>query len=92
MLKGALSLPQATAALLGWVLFRGRESEGKEEHALAAPSLPHDALLLDLAVDALGQVPVLSYAPDLGVELELLLQLLIVIHGCLLSGCKLQGK
>lgn len=65
----------------------GRKAE--EEHVLAPPGLSHDALLLDLAVNALGQVPVLSDAPDLGVKLELLLQLLIVIHGCLLSGCKL---
>lgn len=97
MLEGALPLlyTAAPAALQWCILLRGRESKARraqEEHVLPPPSLPHDPLLLDLAINTLGQVSVLSYAPDLRVKLELLLQLLIVIHSCLLSGCKLQEE
>lgn len=43
-------------------------------------------------VDVLGQVPVLSDAFDLGVVLELLLQLLVVVDGRPLSWGKLQKR
>lgn len=55
----------------------------KEEHVLPAASLLHDTQLLALAVDGLGQVAVARDAADLRVVLELLLQLLAVVHSCL---------
>lgn len=55
---------------------------------LPTTSFSHDTLFLDLAVDTLRQVTVSSDAFDLWVMLEFLLQLLIVVHSCLLSWCK----
>lgn len=43
-------------------------------------------------VDALGKVPVVSDASDLGVVLELLLQLLAVVDGRLLSRGELRQR
>lgn len=64
----------------------------EEEDILSPTSFSHDTLFLDLAEYAFRQVTVPSYAFDLWVMLELLLQLLIVVHSCLLSWCQLQGK
>lgn len=43
-------------------------------------------------VDVLGYVSVMSDAPDLRMVLELLLQLLVVVDACTLSGGKLKRK
>lgn len=60
--------------------------------SLPALSLSHDPQLVLLMVDALGKVPVVSDASDLGVVLELLLQLLAVVDGRLLSRGELRQR
>lgn len=57
----------------------------KQENVLPALSLSHDPQLVLLMVDVLGQVSVVSDASDLGMVLELLLQLLAVVDGRPLS-------
>lgn len=71
-------------------LVQSEKRKGEQGDVLPASSLSHDPQLILLVVDVLGQVAVLSDAPDLGVVLELLLQLLAVVDGRLLSGGKLR--
>ena len=66
-------------------------ARGGRTHVLPAASLLHDAQLLALGEDGLGQVAVTRDASDLRVVLELLLQLLIVVHRCSLPGGHLGG-
>jgi len=58
---------------------RPQASKAGGVDVLPAASLPHDAVLLGLRVDQLGQVSVASDVLHLGVVLELLLQPLVVV-------------
>lgn len=69
-----------------------QKKKKKNGDVLPAASLFHDLQLLPLVVEGLGQVAVLGDASDLRVVLELLPQLLVVVHGLPLSGGQLGGE
>lgn len=74
------------------VVAKLQKKKKKNGDVLPAASLFHDLQLFPLVVEGLGQVAVLGDASDLRVVLELLPQLLVVVHGLPLSGGQLRGE